>query len=112
MGDFNVRTTNQQTSIFCCKEDHNPFWLIEAENPQWLRCLEDDKVNNHFGEELLMLYGAFNLILSDGLYRWERFGKLTYNTYNGESAVNYIIFPRSLIERIDEVNIGEHMWNL
>ena len=36
VGDFNARTTNPQASIICCKEDHNPIWLTEEENPQWV----------------------------------------------------------------------------
>ena len=32
VGDFNARTTNQQASIICCQEDHNPIWLIEEDN--------------------------------------------------------------------------------
>ena len=63
VGDFNARTTNQQASILYCKEDHNPIWLTQEKNPQWVRCSEDDKVSNHFGEELLILCGAFNLII-------------------------------------------------
>jgi len=34
VGDFNARTTNQQVSIICCKEDHNLIWLIEGKNHQ------------------------------------------------------------------------------
>ena len=63
MGDFNARTTNQQASILCCKEDHNPIWLTEEENTQWVRCPEDEKFRNNFVEEFLTLCGAFNLII-------------------------------------------------
>ena len=112
MGDFNFRTTNQQASILCCKEDHNPIWLTEEENPQWVRCSEDEKVSNHFGEELLTLCGAFNVIICNGLDRWKRYGNFTCNTYNGASVFDYVICSQSLIEKIDEVKIGEHNWDL
>lgn len=91
MGDFNVRTENQQASILCCKEDHNPIWLTKEENPQWVRCSEDDKVRNHFGEEFLTLCGAFNLIICNGLDRWKRSENFTCNTYNAESVIDYVI---------------------
>ena len=110
MGDFNARTTNKQASFFCCKEYHNHIWLIEEENPQWFRCSEDDKVSNHFGEELLMLCGVFNLIIYSGLYKWKRSRKFTCNIYNGASVVDYVICSQSLIEMIGEVKIGEHLW--
>ena len=112
MGDFNARTTNQRASMFCCKEDRNPIWLIEEENPQWLRCSEDDKVSNHFGEEWLTLCGAFNLIIYNGLDRWKGSRNFTCNTYNGASVIDCVIFSQSLIENIDEVKIGEHIWDL
>ena len=59
VGDFNARTSNQQARILCCKENHNLIWLTEEKSPQWMRCSEDDKVRNNFGEELLTLCGAF-----------------------------------------------------
>ena len=112
VGDFNARTTNNQASILCCKEDNNPIWLTEEENPQWVRCSKDDKVSNHFGEELLTLCGAFNLIICNRLDRWKRSGNFTCNTYNGASVVDYVMCSQSLIEKIDEVSIGEHIWDL
>lgn len=112
MGNFNARTKNQQASFFCCKEDHDPIWLIEEKNPQWLRHSKDDKVSNHFGEVLLTLCGALNLIICNGLDKWKRSGKFTCNTYNGASVVDYVICSQSLIERIDEVKIGENRWDL
>ena len=39
-------------------------------------------------------------------------GNFTCNTYNGESVVDYVIGSQSLIERIDEVKIEEHIWDL
>ena len=112
VGDFNARTTNQQACILSCKEDQNPIWFTEEENPQWVRCSEDDEVSNHFGEELLTLCGAFNLIICNGLDKWKRSGKFTCNTYNGASVVDYVICSQSLIEKIDKVKIGEHNWDL
>ena len=112
MGYFNFRKTNQQDSIICCKEDHIPIWLIEEENSRWLRCSKDDKVSNHFGEELLMLCRDFNLIICNGLDRWKKSGNFTCNTYNGASVVDYVIGSQSLAERIDEFKIGEHIWDL
>ena len=67
MGDFNARTTNNKANILCFKEDNNPIWLIEKENPQWVWCSEDDKVRNHFLEGLLTLCVAFKLIISNGI---------------------------------------------
>ena len=77
-----------------------------------MRCSEDDKVSNHFGEELLMLRGAFNLIIYNGLESWKKFGNFTCNTYNGASVVDYVICSQSLIEKISEVKIGENIWDL
>ena len=77
-----------------------------------MRCSEDDKVSNHFGEEFLTLCGDFNLIICNGLSKWKRSGNFTCNTYNGVSVVVYVICSQSLIENIDKVNIGEHNWDL
>lgn len=112
MVDFNVITISQQDNILCCKEDQNPIWLIEDENLQWLRCSEDNKVSNHFREDFLTLCGAFNLLVCNGLGRWKMSENFTYNTYNGASVIDYVICSQSLIERIDEVKIGEHIWDL
>ena len=35
VGDFNVRTTSEQDSILCCKEDRETIWLTEESNHQW-----------------------------------------------------------------------------
>jgi len=75
-----------------------------------VRCSEDEKVSNHFGEEFLTLCGAFNLIICNGLDRWKRSGNFTCNTYNGASVVDYVMCPQILIEKIDEISIGEHIW--
>ena len=64
-----------------------------------MRCSEEDKVRNHFGEELLMLCGAFNLIICNGLERWKKSGNFTCNTYSGASVVDYVIGSQSLVER-------------
>ena len=112
VGDFNARTTNQQASILYCKEDQNPIWFTEEDNPQWVRCSKDDKVSNHFGEEFLTLRGAFNLIICNGLDKWKRSGNFTCNTYNGASVVDYVICSQSLKEKIYEVKIGEHNCDL
>ena len=80
VGDFNARTSNNQAITLCFKEDNNLIWLSEEENPQWVRCSEDDKVSNHFGEELLTLCGVFNLIICNGLDRWKRSRNFTCNT--------------------------------
>ena len=39
-------------------------------------------------------------------------GNFTCNTYNGASVVDYVICSQSLIEKIGEVKIGEHNWDL
>ena len=110
VGYFNARTTNNQASILCCKEDNNPIWLTEEENPQWVRCSEDDKVSNLL-EELLTLCWDFNLIICNVLYRWKRYWNFTCNTYKGASVADYVMCSQSLIEKINRVNIGEHIWD-
>ena len=59
-----------------------------------------------------MMCGVFNLIIYNGLDKWKRSRKFTCNRYNGASVVDYVIFSQILIERIDEVKMGEHMWDL
>ena len=89
VGYFNDRTVNHQGSIICCKEDHNPIWLTEEENPQWVRCSKDDKVRNHFGEELLTLCGAFNLIICNGLDSWNGLVMAISNSVSGSSTLKF-----------------------
>jgi len=77
-----------------------------------IEMLEDNKVSNHFGEELLTLCGAFNLIIWNGLDRWKKSGNFTCNTYNGASVIDYVFCSQRLLENIDKVKIGEHNWDL
>lgn len=77
-----------------------------------MRVSEDDKVSNHFGGDFLRLCGAFNFIIYNGVDLWKRSLNFTCNTYNGVSVVDYVRCSQSLIENIDEVNIGEHIWDL
>ena len=56
VGDFNARTTNEQASILCGKEDCNPIWFTEESNHQWTRFSKDNKSCNLFGEQLLTLW--------------------------------------------------------
>jgi hypothetical protein len=86
VGDFNARTTSEQASIIRCKEYYNPIWLTEERNHQWTRVSENNKSCNLFGEQLLTLCGAFDLIICNGLARRVNYGNFTYNTYNGASA--------------------------
>ena len=37
---------------------------------------------------------------------------MSKNTYNRASVVDYVIGSESLIERIDVVKTGEHIWDL
>ena len=55
---------------------------------------------------------CFNLISCNGLERWKKSGDFTCNTYNGASVVDYVIGSQNLVEIIDEVEIGEHIWDL
>jgi exonuclease III len=112
VGDFNVRTTCEQASILRCKEDCNPIWLTEERNHQWTRVSENNKSSNFFGKQLLTLCGAFDLVICNGVARWAIFGNFTCNTYNGASAVDYAICSHGLCEKMEEVLIGEQLWEL
>lgn len=98
--------------FFAAKRITILFGSTKEENPQRVRCSKDDKVSNHFGQELLTLCGAFNLIICNGLNRWKRSGNFSCNTYNGATAIDYVIYSQSLIDKIDEVKIEEHIWDL
>jgi exonuclease III len=112
VGDFNARTTCEQASILRCKEDCNPIWLTEERNHQWTRVSEDNKSSNFFGEQLLTLCGAFDLVICNGVARWANSGNFTCNTYNGASVVDYAICSHGLCEKMEEVLIGEQLWEL
>jgi exonuclease III len=112
VGDFNARTTCEQASILRCKEDCNPIWLTEERNHQWTRVSEDNKSSNFFGEQLLTLCGAFDLVICNGVARWANYGNFTCNTYNGASVVDYAICSHGLCEKMEEVLIGEQLWEL
>ncbi|MCY6488267.1 hypothetical protein, partial [Actinobacillus pleuropneumoniae] len=71
VGDFNARTASEQARILCCKDDCDPIWLTEESNHQWER-ISEDKGYNLFGEQLLTLCGAFDLVICNGLTRWEK----------------------------------------
>ena len=111
MGDFNARTASEQASILCCKDDCDPIWLTEESNHQWER-ISEDKGCNLFGEQLLTLCGAFDLVICNGLTRWAKSGNFTCNTYNGASVVDYVICLHGLCEKMEEVLIGYHLWDL
>jgi hypothetical protein len=72
----------------------------------------DNKSSNFFGEQLLTLYGAFDLVICNGVARWANSGNFTCNTYNGTSVVDYAICSHGLCEKIEEVLIGEQLWEL
>ena len=112
MGDFNARTANEQASILRGKEDCNAIWLIEESNHQWTRFSKDNKSNNLFGEQLLTLCGTFDLVICNGLDRWANSGNFTCNTYNGASVVDYAIFSHGMCEKMEEVRIGDQIWDL
>jgi exonuclease III len=44
--------------------------------------------------------------------RWANSSNFTYNTYNGASVVDYAIFSHSVCEKMEEVLIGEQLWEL
>jgi hypothetical protein len=44
--------------------------------------------------------------------RWANSGNFTCNTYNGASVVDYAIFSHGLCEKLEEVLIGEQLWEL
>jgi hypothetical protein len=112
VGDFNARTTCEQASILRCKEDYNPIWLTEERNHRWTRVSEDNKSSKFFGEQLLTLCGAFDLVIGNGVARWANCGNFTCNTYNGASVVDYAICSHGLCEKMEEVLIGEQLWEL
>jgi hypothetical protein len=112
VGDFNARTAIEQVNILHCKEDCNPIWLTEKINHQWTRVSEDNKSYNLFGEQLLTLFGAFDLVICNGLARWVNSCNFTCNTYNGASVVDYAICSHDLCEKMEEVLIGEQLWEL
>jgi endonuclease/exonuclease/phosphatase family metal-dependent hydrolase len=112
VGDFNARTTYEQASILRCKEDCNPIWLTEERNQQWTRVSEDYKSSNFFGEQLLTLCGVFDLVVCNGVARWANSDNFTCNTYNGASVVDYAICSHGLCEKMEEVLIGEQLWEL
>jgi hypothetical protein len=111
VGDFNARTAGEQASILCCKEDGDPIWLTEESNHQWER-ISEDKGCNLFGEQLLTLCGAFDLVICNGMTRWEKSGNFTCNTYNGASVVDYAICSHNLCGKMEEVLIGDQIWDL
>ena len=87
------------------------MWLTGESNHHWERSL-GDKGCNLFGEQLLTLCGAFNLVICNGLTRQEKTSNFTCNTYNGASVVDYVICSHSLCEKIEEVLIGDQLWDL
>jgi hypothetical protein len=111
VGNFNARTAGEQASILCCKEDDDPIWLTKESNHQWEQ-ISEDKGCNLFGEQLLTLCGAFNLVICNGLTRWEKSINFTCNTYNGASVVDYAICSHSLCGKMEEVLIGDQIWDL
>lgn len=61
---------------------------------------------------MLTLCGTFDLVICNGLTRWVNSGNFTCNTYNGASVVDYAICSHGLCEKMGEVMIGEHLWDL
>ena len=80
-----------------------PIWLTEESNHQWEQ-ISEDKGCNLFGEQLLTLCGAFDLVICNGNF--------TCNTYNGASVVDYAICSHNLCGKMEEVLIGDQIWDL
>jgi hypothetical protein len=112
VGDFNARTTNEQLSSLCNKEDNNPLWLIKEVNQLWARCSKDRGGINHFGEELLALCDIFDLVICNGMGHWANSGNFTCKTYNVASVVDYIICSQSLVCKITKVVVEVFMEDL
>ena len=88
-----------------------PYLAIEESSHQWGR-ISADKGCNPLGEKILTLCGDFDLVICNGLARWEKSGNFTRNTYNGASVVDYVICSHSLCEKIEEMLIGDQIWDL
>jgi len=74
--------------------------------------MSEGKGCNLFGEKFLHLSGAFDLVICNGLTRWEKSSNLTCNTFNGANVVDYVIFSHGLCGKMGEVLIGDQLWDL
>jgi hypothetical protein len=61
---------------------------------------------------LLALCGAFDLVICNSMAGWEKFGNFTCNTYNEASVVDYAICSHKLCGKMEEVLIGDQIWDL
>ena len=61
---------------------------------------------------MLTLCGVFDLVICNGLTRWEKSSNFICITYNGASVVDYVICSHSLCEKMEEVLIGDQIWDL
>ncbi|KAH9298296.1 hypothetical protein KI387_029978, partial [Taxus chinensis] len=80
MGDFNARTTNNQSLQLGSKKggDDNPLWLNEAEDEFWERLSQDGNGGvNHFGVKLLGLCSLYNMVICNGMKAWPKSSNIT-----------------------------------
>ena len=61
---------------------------------------------------MLNLCGDFDLVICNGLTRWEKFDNISCNIYNGANVVDVVICSPDLCEKMEEVLIGDQLWDL
>lgn len=70
IGDFNARTTNNQSLQLSSGEkgENNLVWLEEGEGQSWERTSQDYNGDiSHFGAELLGMCSLFGMIIYNGM---------------------------------------------
>jgi exonuclease III len=110
MGDFNARTTNNQSLQLSNEErgENNPLWLEESGDQSWARDSQDGNGGvTHFGAELLGLCSLFGMVICNGMRGWPASGGITCKTYNGQSVVDYLICSQSFTSRVLKFDIGD-----
>jgi hypothetical protein len=92
LGDFNARTTTKQATLLSNDSNHNPLWLDEdvVLSNSYKRSSKE-LIENLFGTKLVKLCNSQDLIICNGVMKWQNSNQMTCIHGLGSSVVDYVI---------------------
>ena len=106
MGDFNAWTSSNQAILLRNYSNPNPIWLnedLELDN-SYKRSFED-LGENLFGSELVKFCSAQDIIIYNGLTKWQNFSQMICIHGLGSSVVDYVISDIPIYNKLIDFNI-------
>jgi len=104
LGDLNARTASLQESFIHDDCLSHEFLDVREDIQARSSC---DKGVNRYGNQLLDLCSAANLVILNGRVPGDLSGKLTCHKYNGSSLVDYYIVNSEFLSKIQYLKVND-----